>query len=189
MKRILVLALLLSISACQLNNTVKDNAFSGNIALPIQASLSEIPTHIQKSTLISNPGENSNLGSTPIITQSPSITPTKLSLSETPTIQTSDLSPSTLNPLTGLPVDNSDLLELPPALVSIANFPVSARPQAGLSFSPFVFEMYIGEGMTRFLALFYGEFPSLKVSSDSQDKFNSPGQFSNRSDTLRAPPL
>jgi hypothetical protein len=78
-----------------------------------------------------------------------------------------------LNPLTGLPVGNPDLLELPPALVSIANFPVSARPQAGLSFSPFVFEMYIGEGMTRFLALFYGEFPSLKASSDSQENLTS----------------
>jgi len=41
----------------------------------------------------------------------------------------------------------------------VTNFPVTARPQAGLSYSPFVFEMYIGEGMTRFLALFYGDYP------------------------------
>src|SRR5690606_5856692 len=26
-------------------------------------------------------------------------------------------------------------------------------------FSPFVFEMYVGEGMTRFLALFHGDYP------------------------------
>jgi hypothetical protein len=64
-----------------------------------------------------------------------------------------------INPLTGLPVKNAANLEYPPALVSVTNFPVSARPQAGLSFSPFVFEMYIGEGMTRFLAVFYGDFP------------------------------
>lgn len=65
-----------------------------------------------------------------------------------------------INPLTGLPVKNPDTLNYSPALVSITNFPTTARPQAGLSFSPFVFEMYIGEGMTRFLALFYGDYPS-----------------------------
>lgn len=68
--------------------------------------------------------------------------------------------PVGVNPLTGLPVKDPKNLNLPPALVSITNFPVTARPQAGLSYSPFVFEVYIGEGMTRFLALFYGDFPS-----------------------------
>jgi hypothetical protein len=64
-----------------------------------------------------------------------------------------------INPLTGLPVKNSANLAYAPALVSVTNFPITARPQAGLSYSPFVFEMYIGEGMTRFLALFYGDYP------------------------------
>lgn len=67
--------------------------------------------------------------------------------------------PNEVNPLTGLPAENSELLELPPALISISNFPASARPQAGLNSSPITFEMAIGEGMTRFLALFYGQFP------------------------------
>ncbi|MBE0695363.1 MAG: DUF3048 C-terminal domain-containing protein [Anaerolineaceae bacterium] len=67
--------------------------------------------------------------------------------------------PPGINPLTGLPVENSAALAYSPALVSITNFPTTARPQAGLSFSPLVFEMYIGEGMTRFLALFYGDYP------------------------------
>ena len=70
-----------------------------------------------------------------------------------------DQFPEGVNPLTGLPVQNSANLSLSPALVSITNFPTTARPQAGLSFSPFVYEMYIGEGMTRFLALFYGDYP------------------------------
>ncbi len=48
-----------------------------------------------------------------------------------------------------LAVDPS-LLRYPPALISVSNFPASARPQFGLSFSPLVFEMAIGEGMTRF---------------------------------------
>jgi hypothetical protein len=50
-------------------------------------------------------------------------------------------------------------LEIPAALVSISHFPVTARPQAGLSFAPYVFEIYIAEGTTRFLAAFYGEVP------------------------------
>jgi hypothetical protein len=71
-----------------------------------------------------------------------------------------DSFPAGVNPLTGLTVKNPETLDLPPALVSITNFPVTARPQAGLSYSPFVFELYIGEGTTRFLAMFYGDFPS-----------------------------
>lgn len=64
-----------------------------------------------------------------------------------------------INPLTGLPVTNPSLLELPALLVSISHFPVNARPQAGLSFAPYVFEIYITEGATRFLTTIYGEFP------------------------------
>jgi len=78
-----------------------------------------------------------------------------------------------INPLTGLPVVNADNLKLPPALVSITNWPITARPQAGLSFAPFVFELYIGEGMSRFLALVYGDFPSGASSSGSQSSGNS----------------
>jgi len=64
-----------------------------------------------------------------------------------------------VNPLTGLPESNPDDLMLPPALVSISTFPPSARPQSGLSYSPWVFELFIGEGMSRYLALFYGSYP------------------------------
>ncbi|MGP8337713.1 MAG: DUF3048 C-terminal domain-containing protein [Methanosarcinaceae archaeon] len=78
--------------------------------------------------------------------------------------------PAGINPLSGLPVVNPDNLSLPPALVSITNWPPAARPQAGLSFSPFVYELYIGEGMSRFLAVFYGDFP---VSENPADAGNS----------------
>lgn len=66
---------------------------------------------------------------------------------------------SAINPLSGLPVSNPENLLLPPALVSITTFPPNARPQAGLSYSPMVYELYIGKGMTRYLALFYGDYP------------------------------
>jgi len=68
--------------------------------------------------------------------------------------------PEAYNPLTGLPVPDPALLQIPALLVSISHFPVDARPQAGLSFAPYVFEIYITEGTTRFLTTFYGEFPA-----------------------------
>ena len=69
--------------------------------------------------------------------------------------------PTGYNPLTGQPAADPALLDLPAVLISITNFPPSARPQAGLSFSPWVYEIYIAEGMTRYLATYYGEFPHI----------------------------
>ncbi len=71
--------------------------------------------------------------------------------------------PKVINPLTGLPAADPSLLDLPAMLVSISTFPVTARPQAGLSFAPYVFEVYITEGATRFLTTFYGEFPAPEI--------------------------
>jgi len=67
--------------------------------------------------------------------------------------------PPGINPLSGLEVKDLSSLDLPPVFVSISNSPVTTRPQSGLSFSPLVFEIYIGEGVTRFLAAFYGDLP------------------------------
>ena len=81
------------------------------------------------------------------------------SITEAPLVRTPTKPLIPINPLTGLLVQDPALLDLPAALVSIAHFPSEARPQAGLSYAPFVFEVYITEGATRFLATFYGEFP------------------------------
>jgi hypothetical protein len=83
--------------------------------------------------------------------------------SHTPSSQTNiapTAIPETLNPLTGLDVADPSLLDLPTMLVSISTFPITARPQAGLSFAPYVYEVYITEGTTRYLTTFYGEFPA-----------------------------
>jgi SdrD B-like domain/Protein of unknown function (DUF3048) C-terminal domain/Protein of unknown function (DUF3048) N-terminal domain len=70
---------------------------------------------------------------------------------------------ASINPLTGQPVADPSLLDIPAVLISISHFPATARPQAGLSFAPFVYEYYITEGATRFLAVFYGEFPAVET--------------------------
>ena len=91
--------------------------------------------------------------------QRPSPTPTPAATQTQQLGPNLDQFPAGVNPLTGLPVANPDTLELPAVLVSLANFPPSARPLTGLSFAPQVYEIYITEGMTRFLTVFYGDLP------------------------------
>ena len=67
------------------------------------------------------------------------------------------------NPLSGLEVADPSLLNIPAVLISISHFPATARPQAGLSFAPFVYEFSITEGATRFLAVFHGEWPAPEI--------------------------
>jgi hypothetical protein len=102
--------------------------------------------------------------------------PTAMTSTATPAIQTT--APTTqpitqtpaptqyvqlLNPLTGLAVKDPSLLQTPATLLSISHFPATARPQAGLSFAPYVFEIYITEGATRFLTTFYGQIPAPEI--------------------------
>jgi len=104
---------------------------------------------------------------TPSITSEPSITATAFVVASTPQPhqaliaygpEREDFSQS-INPLTGRAVSDASLLDLPAVLVSISNMPVTARPQAGPGFASWVFELYIGEGATRFMNVFYGEYP------------------------------
>ena len=67
------------------------------------------------------------------------------------------------NPLSGQLVDDPNLLQIPALLISVSHFPAIARPQAGLSFAPWIFEFYITEGATRFLSVFHGEYPEPEI--------------------------
>ena len=69
--------------------------------------------------------------------------------------------PAGINPLTGHAVPDPSLLKLPAVLVSISNMPVTARPQAGPGFAPWIFELFISEGTTRFMGIFYGDVPRM----------------------------
>ncbi|MFQ5615808.1 MAG: SdrD B-like domain-containing protein, partial [Anaerolineales bacterium] len=99
-------------------------------------------------------------GMTATNTAEPTATPTEAAVT-LPEVMGPDEFPAGVNPLTGMLVEEPDLLDLPAVLISITNFPVSARPQAGLSFASHVYELFIGKGQTRFLVVFYGVYPHL----------------------------
>ena len=144
---LLSLILLLVLSACQPDSTASEHTPSiKTAALFTPTTQPKVPT---------------NIPLTPTITRTsvpkPTATPLPSPTAKTETTPTSygivDILDS-INPLTGLsyPIDSDTTL--PPALVSISNSPVTTRPQRGLSYAPLVFEIYIGLGDTRFLALF-----------------------------------
>ena len=110
-----------------------------------------------------SPTQNSSVSQTSVASTSPTSPP---AFTETPRVLQPMQPVVPINPLTGLEAQDASLLDLPAALVSISHFPPSARPQSGLSFAPFVFEVYITEGATRFLTTFYGEFPEPEISID-----------------------
>src|SRR5690349_2822623 len=64
--------------------------------------------------------------------------------------------PKDLNPLTGLPPSDPALMDRRPLAIKVANFPRYNRPQSGLTLADNVFEYYIEGGLTRFIAVFYG---------------------------------
>ena len=64
--------------------------------------------------------------------------------------------PKDLNPLTGLPPSDPALMERRPLAIKVANFPRYNRPQAGLTLADNIYEYYIEGGLTRFIAVFYG---------------------------------
>ena len=102
---------------------------------------------------------------------SPTASPTPQSLSAPATFgPNKENFPADYNPLTAQQVEDPSQLQTPAMLVSISHFPTTARPQFGLSFAPWVFEFYITEGATRFLSVFYGEYPKPEIPATGDCK-------------------
>lgn len=64
--------------------------------------------------------------------------------------------PKDLNPLTGLPPSDPALMDRRPLAIKVANYPRYVRPQSGLTLADNIYEYYIEAGLTRFIAVFYG---------------------------------
>ena len=64
--------------------------------------------------------------------------------------------PEGINPLTGKAPYSPEMLERRPIASKIAIYPRSNRPVSGVNRADVVYEYYIEAGLTRFIALFYG---------------------------------
>ncbi len=91
-------------------------------------------------------------------TLTPTLSPTAtIPASPTPSWIGPDDFPEGVNPLTGLEVSDPSRLDRRPVMIKVSNYPAFLRPHSGLSYADIVWEYYIGVGMTRFLALYYGQ--------------------------------
>ena len=70
-----------------------------------------------------------------------------------------DVYPEGINPLTGLPVDDPDVLDRLPLAIKICNSPPISRPQAGLNSADVMIEHYTEGTVTRLTGIFYSQTP------------------------------
>jgi Protein of unknown function (DUF3048) N-terminal domain/Protein of unknown function (DUF3048) C-terminal domain len=137
-----ILLTLILLSGCQPAPVEVQSSATAKVTVTASSSLTALPPTLTQTAV-------------PTGTAQPTLTATPAPQAVGP-----DNFPEGVNPLTGLPVSDPALLALSPGLVSISNSPITTRPQSGLSYANFVYEMYIGEGVTRFLSVFYGEYPA-----------------------------
>jgi hypothetical protein len=107
------------------------------------------------------PEPSATLTTTPTLVFTPTGTPTETPTqtptdTATPYVSGPDNFPPNINPLTGLEVPDPSRLERRPIAIKIVNYPRYVRPQSGLSLADIVYEYYLERGITRFIALFYG---------------------------------
>lgn len=176
----LLLLIPMVLSSCKIPLVPEVNAASDEITNE-QLQVAQIATTTSTSVPEIEPTELP----TEVPTSTPTLTPTPVPAVYGPALE--DF-PAGINPLTGLVVPDPALLDLPAVLISITNFPPSARPQSGLSFASWVYELYISEGMTRFLTVFYGNYPRLNIpetdsSTNTADPTSTPDANNNGSGT------
>jgi hypothetical protein len=134
---IVIILLMVFLSACSLQNTTLPTA-----------------TPTATTTRTKAPSKTPTITSTVTATSTATITMTPTA---TQLVAGPDNYPQGMNPLTGLMVDDPEILNRHPVLIKVSNFPRQGRPHAGLSQADIVFDYYIGEGTNRFIALFYGQ--------------------------------
>jgi len=144
---LILFCLILLVSAC---NPIKDGelssaqqtAIAGTVTAVVEAARQQTPTKKALPTNTATPEPEA----TATATEPPAagvIGPEKY--------------PEGVNPLTGLEVENPDLLKRRPVLMKISNHQIDYQPHSGLSSADMVFEYFIGWGANRFAALFYGK--------------------------------
>ena len=136
-----------------------------NNSQPNEVPISGIPSPTPFQPLTENPSDSPYADAAPTPVYLPSVTPPPPtpteevilpeSLPEGVNVPAFTL-PTSLNPLTGLLPSDPALMERRPLAIKVANYPRYIRPQSGLTLADNVYEYYIEAGLTRFIAVFYG---------------------------------
>jgi hypothetical protein len=158
---IITLACLFTITACSRIDSLLPVITELGLAISDQESLptdSPSPEPITPTVLSSTP--TANPSPTLTLTLKPTRTPYPTS-TLTPTLPPiirvgPDNLPDYVNQLTGMIVVNPGLLDRRPIAVKVPNYPQSVYPQSGLSMADQIFEYHLEQGLTRFIAIFYG---------------------------------
>jgi len=82
--------------------------------------------------------------------------------------------PANINPLTGLPIQDLNVLKRRPIAVKINIIPRMVRPPIGLSLADIVYEFYHNDGYARFHAIYYGNDAELVGPIRSARLFDDP---------------
>lgn len=158
----LLLSLLLGLlTACQAIEIPANNAPMAAAAQPAAGTATSTPTSwsinpnngtatttIEATPPAANP--------TPKPTYTPWPTPT-LAITLPPLIRVQPNNvPDYINPLTGSLVANPNLLDRLPIAIKVALFPLQTLPPAGISMADHIYEYYLEYGLTRLIAVFYG---------------------------------
>lgn len=87
------------------------------------------------------------------------VTPTPIYSTSLPMLQYFSTLPPNADPLTGEIPQNPEILNRRPIAVKISSFPRGiVRPvQSGLTYADLVYEYYIEDGLTRFIAIYYSQ--------------------------------
>jgi hypothetical protein len=135
-------------------------AAPGSDASPADPARSGDPADPEAAAGMADPGSEGQPAEDPAELAMPEQSaPTDVPADSSPASLGPDQYPAGINPLTGLPVSDPSVLQDCPLLVAVSNFPPSSRRSlSGLSVASQVWETFIGEGMTRYLAVFYGDY-------------------------------
>ena len=132
---------------------------------PSDVRSSGIPSPTPFQPLTENSSDSPYAGAAPTPLYLPSVTPVSPIPSEMAVLPEAlpagaevpaFILPTDLNPLTGRPPSDPSLMERRPLAIKVANYPRYVRPQSGLTLADNIYEYYIEAGLTRFIAVFYG---------------------------------
>ena len=148
--------LLLLLVACNKEVIIdKSSEINTPPSSPLRDARSISPPDPTATTRLSIPRASESVTAAPPIAQSTSeTTPVPSPTTSIPGLIGPNNYPPDINPLTGLVVDDPEILNRRPFAIKISNI-ARVRPQSGLNKADLVFEHYTEGGITRFTALYW----------------------------------